>query len=146
MKTLYDEGMLFYYADACAAEGIEDEYIYETANYELYQDWCDFAEKIKQISGTFLIYGTVVRWDGAHPDAWNDVKGTLYDAVEFLQNDDSDSTHKYYVDGEDLWFECKGHDNPCNPTKMRIRKVDESVDLNRRFNFEEIATPIGNLF
>lgn len=95
--------------------------------------------------GDYIIFGTIRRWDGPH-SAYQIVRGTPADAVKECTRGETDASHCFYVKDSDLWWESLGHDNPVNPTVMRIRVLPDDYDEDEFFNKDicQYSEPIGD--
>lgn len=74
-------------------------------------------------SDSFVAVGTVVRWNGAGR-AYKvlDKAGNLGEAItEVMSSFGGDNSFEIYVEGKDLYVVQYGHDNPTNPSVIKIR-------------------------
>ena len=125
MEVLLDSNAIYDIADRYAENGGDDEYMWEICQDELHDALLSLKEKAQKICGNFLIYGTIHRWDGPKK-AYKDIHGTLSDVIDFLIT--QGESYMFFVNDGELFWSSTGHDNPCNPTTMKIRFLKERYD------------------
>ena len=145
MEILFDSNAIFDVADRYAENGGDDEYMWELCQDELQDALLTLKEGVQRINGDFLIYGTVHRWNGP-ARALKQIQGTLSDVIDFLV-EQADS-NMFFVNDGDLFWSSTGHDNPCNPSVMKIRFLKEQYDDDYIYDcddYDKITEPLGNL-
>ena len=133
------------YAQAYMEAGHHPDDAFDLAVQDIDAELEDFLDNAESISGEFVIYGKNSRWDGRR-DAWKYVpKHSLRDAVSSVL---ADGSNTFYLDGPDLFWTHTGHDNPVNPSVMRIRRAKDDVCEDDFYEaefaeFDDMSEPIG---
>ena len=98
---------------------------------------------LKDITGkNWFAIGDLVRWDGTRNVHRALKPGTIMDAItETMQAfGGAENTFEIYVEGCDVFLSQLGHDNPVNPSIMKIRQIkDEYIPKwNSFFDAEDV--------
>jgi len=96
--------------------------------YDRINTWFDdeMTNLDKDVKHHLIAMGTVQRWDGGRVGYKNLETNNIAEAIKTTMNSfGGDNTFEVYCDGEELIISQVGHDNPTNPSIMKIRMIKD---------------------